>query len=197
MYTTSILIDNLYRDTEGYLETAIHTWQNLPTEVLMKQPSPTSWSASQCLEHLNIYGEYYLPAIEKAILKAQAEGSVPSEMFKSGWLGDYFYRLMLPNTEGVPRSKMKATKNAIPAPEHDAKAVVAKFIDQQEKILLLLEQARIVNMSKIRIPISISRWIRLKLGDTFLFLIAHNQRHIAQLERALKAANVKPQNVEF
>ena len=104
---------------------------------------------------------------------------------------------MLPDTEGVPRSKMKAPKNAIPAPEHDARAIVAKFIDQQEKMLLLLEQARIVNISKIRIPISISRWIRLKLGDTFLFIIAHNQRHIAQLERALKATKVKPQNVKF
>lgn len=187
MYTTSILIDNLYRDTEGYLETAIQTWQNLPTHVLMKQPRPMSWSASQCLDHLNIYGDYYLPAIEKAILKAQWKGSVPNETFKSGWLGDYFYRLMLPNTEGVPRSKMKAPKNAIPAPEHHAKAIVAKFIDHQEKMLLLLEQAKTVNISKIRIPISISKWVRLKLGDTFLFLIAHNQRHIAQLERALNS----------
>ena len=185
MYTTSVLIDNLYRDTEGSLEKAINTWQNLPSDVLMKQPLPTSWSASQCLEHLNFYGQYYLPAIEKAILKAQAKGSKANTHFKSGWLGDYFYRLMLPNTEGVTRSKMKSPKNAIPSPEHDAKVIVAEFIDQQEKLLLLLEQARTVNMGKIRIHISISPFIRLKLGDTFLFLIAHNQRHILQLERAL------------
>jgi DinB superfamily len=186
MYTTSALIDNLYRNTEGYLEKAINIWQNLPVDVLMKQPSPTSWSASQCLEHLNIYGQYYLPAIEKAILKAQSKRSKPDAHFRSGWLGNYFYRLMLPNTEGVPHSKMQSPKNAIPSPEHDARVIVTEFINQQEKLLLLLEQARTVNISKIRIPISISPFIRLKLGDTFLFLIAHNQRHILQLERALR-----------
>lgn len=185
MYTTSILIDNLYNTTEGILEKAIQTWQNLPANTLMKQPSPDSWSASQCLEHLNIYGRYYLPAIENAILKAQTKGSQAQNTFKSGWLGNYFYHQMLPNTEGVVRSKMKSPKNAIPSPQHDAKAVVAEFIEQQEKLLQLLEQARTVNLGQIRIPISISRWVRLKLGDVFLFLIAHNQRHIAQLERAV------------
>ena len=186
MYTTSVLIDNLYRNTEGYLDKAINTWQNLPVEVLMKQPTPDSWSASQCLEHLNIYGRYYLPAIEKAILIAQKKGSKSQATFKSGWLGNYFYNLMKPKNDGSISSKMKAPKHSIPPPEHDAKSIVAEFIDQQEKILQLLEQARNVNIAHIRIPISIMQWLRLKLGDTFLFLIAHNERHIAQLERALK-----------
>lgn len=187
MYTSSVLIDDLYRTTEGILDKAIQSWQNLPSDVLMKQPAPDSWSASQCLEHLNIYGRHYIPEIEKAIKKAQSNGSKPTLHFKSGWFGAYFYRLMLPDTEGVPRSKMKAPKNAIPTPQHDARTIVAEFIDQQESLLRLLEQARTVNLTSIRIPISISRWIRLRLGDTFLFVIAHNQRHVAQLERALSS----------
>ena len=63
-------------------------------------------------------------------------------------------------------------------------------------MLLLLHQARRINLAKIRIPISIATYIRLKLGDVFMFLIAHNIRHIKQAERAIAAAKVLLQNGE-
>jgi hypothetical protein len=63
--------------------------------------------------------------------------------------------------------------------------VVAEFIEQQEHLLGLIEQARQVNIGSIRLPISLSKLICLKLGDTFLFLTAHLERHILQAERAL------------
>jgi hypothetical protein len=183
MYQTTVLLDNLYQKTESFLEEAIREWQLLPAEQLNKQPAPNAWSAAQCLEHLNVYGRYYLPALKKAINNAKKP---PSPTYKSGWLGDYFYHLMLPNTEGALKSKMKAPKNAVPPVELDSAAVIAEFIEQQEQLLQLLEQARVVNLASIRIPISLTKWIRLKLGDTFLFVIAHNERHILQASIALK-----------
>jgi hypothetical protein len=73
----------------------------------------------------------------------------------------------------------KAFKGHIPAKELDAYAVVAEFIKQQEEMLALLRAAdtRAINA---RIPISISSLIRLKTGDVFRFLIAHNERHVQQ-----------------
>jgi hypothetical protein len=183
MYQTTVLLDNLHQKTESFLEKAVREWQSMPAEQLNKQPAPNAWSAAQCLEHLNVYGRYYLPALKTAINKAEKS---PSPTYKSGWLGDYFYRLMLPNTEGSIKSKMKAPKNAVPPAELDAAAVIAEFIEQQEQLLQLIEQARTVNLASIRIPISLTKWIRLKLGDTFLFVVAHNERHIRQAERALK-----------
>ena len=181
MYQTNVLLDNLYQKTESFLEKAVQNWQLLSDEQLNKQPAPDSWSAAQCLEHLNIYGRHYLPEIEKAIEKSGKS----AETFKSGWLGDYFYRLMLPNTEGSLKSKMNAPKNAIPPVKLDSRAVLAEFIAQQERLLQLIDRARSVNIGALRVPISLSKWIRLKLGDTFLFLTAHLERHILQIERVL------------
>jgi DinB superfamily len=183
MYQTTVLLDNLYQKTESFLENAIREWQLLPAEQFNRQPAPNAWSAAQCLEHLNVYGRYYLPELKKAIGKAAKQ---PTATYKSGWLGDYFYRLMLPNTEGGLKSKMKAPKNAIPPVQLNAAAVIAEFIEQQEQLLQLIEQARAVNIGSVRIPISLTKWIRLKLGDTFLFVTAHNERHILQASRALK-----------
>ena len=185
MYKTKVLLDELYTQTEYFLEKAVQNWQNMPLDSFHKKPAPTAWSAAQCLEHLNIYGRYYLPALEKAIAKAEHNGYQSDDTFKSGWLGNYFYNLMLPNTEGVLKKKMKAPTNAVPTEKPDARAMIAEFIDQQERMLQLIERARKVNLSKVRVPISIMQWLKLKVGDTFLFMAAHHDRHILQAERSL------------
>jgi len=180
------LLESLHRQTEIFLQKAISEWQMLPPEILSAQPAG-QWSAAQCLEHLNIYGRYYLPAIEKAIREEKRKGSRPADLFRPGWLGDYFAKLMRPLPGGRLKSKMKSPKNAVPSPQPDARAMLAEFIDQQEKLQQLLTGAAGVDINRIRIPISIAPWLRLKLGDTFLFLTAHIERHLLQAERAIDA----------
>ncbi|MBK7938259.1 MAG: DinB family protein [Lewinellaceae bacterium] len=179
------LLENLTRQTEGFLQKAVSEWQMLPPEALSAQASAAQWSAAQCLEHLNIYGRYYLPAIEKAIRAAGQKRNRPVEKFRSGWLGDYFVQLMRPKPDGYLKSKMKSPKNAVPAQHPDPRAMLAEFIDQQETMLKLLDAAASVNLNRVRIPISIAPWLRLKLGDTFLFMTAHIERHLLQAERAI------------
>jgi hypothetical protein len=65
--------------------------------------------------------------------------------------------------------------------------VLDEFAEQQQMILELLETARTKNLRSIRIPISISKLIKLTLGDTFRFVIAHHQRHFVQIENTLAA----------
>lgn len=184
---TSQFLENLHRQTETFLQKSIGEWQMLPPETLAAKASPEHWSAAQCLEHLNIYGRYYLPAIEKAIGEARQRGSRPATDFRSGWLGGYFARLMRPQAEGALKSKMKSPKNALPSTAPDPRAMLAEFIDQQEKMLQLLAAAAAVDINRARVPISLAPWIRLKLGDTFLFVTAHIERHLLQAERAVGA----------
>ncbi|MGN6210956.1 DinB family protein [Parafilimonas sp.] len=182
------LIALLEEQTESILNIAVQQWQMTPVSVFKQQPSPGSWSAMQCLGHLNAYGRYYLPAIERAIDMARLKHQPAVETFTPGWLGNYFTKLMLPGKDGIPVKKMKAPKDYTIINEGNSDAVIAEFINQQEKILLLLQQARHVDLNKIRIPVSIAKFIKLKLGDVFMFLIAHNLRHVKQTERAIAAA---------
>lgn len=171
------LLHSLERRVEAHLNIVIGAFQNLPPERLLQQAPGGGWSIAQCLEHLNSYGRYYIPRMRQAVNNApDAEALV----FKSSWLGDYFTRLMQP---GVHARKMKAPKGHIPPAALDPARVTAEFIAQQEALLLLLRQAEKKDIGKIRIPISISRWIRLKLGDTLGFLVAHNERHLQQAQR--------------
>jgi hypothetical protein len=191
-YSSKELLENQQQQTEQLIRKAVGEWQNAPVQLLNKIPAEGGWSAAQCMEHLNIYGRYYLPAIENAIKKARLSNNTAVKSFKSGWLGNYFTRLMLPGEQGQVEKKMKTPANAQPPKQLDATKVVAEFIDQQERLLQLLNAATDINLNAVRIPISIAKFIRLKLGDVFMFLIAHNLRHVIQAERAMHG--IQPAN---
>lgn len=187
-YLTKQFISDLTAQTESFLNKAVSEWQTIPHHRFAYKAAPGAWSANQCLSHLNSYGRYYYPQIEKALAKTNSNAT---GLFTAGWLGNYFTQLMKPAPNGVPSKKMKAPKDHDPDNATASHLVIAEFIEQQEKLLLLLRKAEQVNLNEVRIPISIAKWIRLKLGDTFHFLVVHNYRHVLQADRALKAAQVE------
>ena len=183
-YTTDGLLGQLEEQTEKLLVLATENWQMLPPACFAAQPVPGSWSAAQCLEHLNGYGDYYLPLLTQAIRQAEAQ-KLFSKTFSPGMLGNYFTRLMEPAADGRPAKKMKTFRKHDPLPDIDPDKAIARFISQQETLLALLESAKGLDLGRPCIPVSIAPFLRLKTGDTFRFIVAHNRRHSAQAQRAL------------
>lgn len=175
------LLSTLEQETEKHLTEAVRVFQNLPEKTLLKPAANGGWSIAQCLAHLNSYGRFYLPAIAHAL--DHPAGNTSNENFKSGWLGNYFTKMMQP---GSSVKKYRSPKDHSPVADLNAAAVIAEFIEQQERLIIQLRKAKAVNISATRVPVSISKWVRLKLGDTFRFLIAHNERHLLQAKRHLK-----------
>lgn len=174
------LLDRLETRVENHLQEAIRVFQNTPSQTLLKPAANGGWSIAQCLAHLNVYGQYYLPAIKNGLTRYN--GKPAPDTFTSTWLGSYFTRMMEPDTG---KMKVKAFKDYTPQPDLDAYAVVAEFIQQQEELIGYLKSARTADLNKIKIPVSIVKWLKLRLGDVFGFLIAHNERHLQQAKRNL------------
>ena len=183
-FSTPQLLDSLEKETLAFLNDAISRWQVMPDSLFSLQPSDGGWSAKQCLAHLNSYGDYYLPAIEKAIARARQQKSSPHPLYKPGWLGNYFTNMMQPAANGRPAKKIKAFKKYIHGNEEAGYKVVAAFIDQQEKMLALIAAAGNIHLGRTRTGISIAPAITLQLGDVFRFITAHNKRHLLQAARA-------------
>lgn len=170
------------------IETAIkEQLSGLTPSVLLQAPEPGKWSIAQCLEHLNGYGRYYIPHLEAAISKGEQLKAIAPATFRSSWLGNYFTNLMKPKEDGTLKSKMQSPKDHRPAPALDAAAVLQESLHQQQQLMRLLQRAEKINLQTLKVPISISRWIKLSAGDTFRFLIAHEQRHILQALRVKSA----------
>jgi len=180
-FNSRSLVDSLQVDVRSLILQA-NQLRSFPAYLLRKQPGFRQWSPAQILEHLNIYARHYIHALEEGLHLNQQPATA---QFHSGWLGNYFTKMMLPAENNTVKNKMKAPKNAIPASQPDAVAQVEEFRQHQYHLLNLLEIARNANLSSIRIPTTLHKQIRLKLGDTFRFFIAHEQRHFVQLQNAL------------
>lgn len=147
-------------------------------------PGQGSWSAAQVIAHLNSYNRYYLPQIEKGIAMARKQSGRPSNEFKPGWLGNYFTRMMKPGKNGEIANRMQSPKDHRPLQGLMPEGVVEEFIRGEKLLIEFLHIAGGLDIGRVRIPISVSRIIKLKLGDVFHFLIAHQQRHFVQLKNA-------------
>lgn len=146
-------------------------------QILKWKETPASWNILECLEHLNLYSDFYIPQIESKIKNSKTK---PENHFKSGVLGSYFTKSMLPKEK---LNKMKTFKDKNPLNSKLDKSVIDKFINQQIELLALLDQSKNISLNKVKIPISISKILKLKLGDTFQFLINHIIRHLHQIEK--------------
>ncbi len=156
---------------------AVQTFKELSDQQLNLKATDDSWSILECIEHLNRYGDFYIPEIQNRLDKSNHKAS---SAFKSGLLGNYFAKSMLPK---VKLNKMKTFASMNPNNSVLHKDVLDTFIYQQEQILDLLAKAKKTNMTKVKTSISISKLIKLRLGDTFRVVIYHNLRHIEQAQR--------------
>ncbi len=172
------LLDTLEDRVNTHLDAAVRVYQNMHSDLLLKPAADGGWSIAQCLEHLNRYGNYYIPLIRRGL--GRQDRCVQGGSFKSSFIGGYFTRLMDPDTG---KKKIKAFKDYKPDWDLDAHAVVAEFIRQQEVLLICLQWARKADLNKPRIPVSIMKWLKLRLGDVLQFVIAHDERHMRQAQR--------------
>lgn len=175
------LLESLKKDVEVLLDCADFFRNEI--DALLIPPVPGKWSIAQILEHLNSYGRIYLPQIDKAISASQ---STRVAWFNSGLWGNYFTNMMKPKDVFDVRNKMKAFKAHTPDNKLSPEKVLDEFVEQQHKLLQLLEMAKLRDLNSIKVPLSITTLIKLKLGDTFRFLIGHEQRHFVQARNAIK-----------
>ncbi|MDI9309025.1 MAG: DinB family protein [Limnohabitans sp.] len=176
-------ISQLKKELTNHIDKAIqltHKLQQLSLEELTWRESPKSWNILECIEHLNRYGGFYLSEIEKEIIASKYDFESD---FKSGWLGNYFAESMLPNAKN---KAMKTFKNKNPLGASLDRSVIEVFFNQQQQLLLLFKDAETVSWNKTKVKISIAKWIKIRLGDTFRFMIYHNTRHCNQIGKILK-----------
>lgn len=172
------LIEDLMERTKKALE-EVEQLKKLPLEQLNWKEDSQTWSVLECIEHLNLYGDFYIPEIRRRIAAASKANN---PIFKSGLLGNYFAKMMLP-TDNM--KKMKTLRDKNPNGSQLDISTLDRFRQQQQDLMTLLNQGKNVDLTKTRTSISISSLIKLRLGDTFRVVVYHNQRHMAQVHGIL------------
>lgn len=153
-------------------------------------PNPGVWSVAQVLAHLNEYGSYYHPTITKR-LEVTRFTTNTKEAFISSPLGRSAWKSMKLGKANNVKRKFNSPKEYDPVlhPSIVKGNDFETFIGQQNEFLAIVEKSKDVNIRRVKVPISISKIIRLRLGDALLFITYHNQRHVQQIINLTSSVN--------
>jgi hypothetical protein len=173
------LITELLDRTE-LIKASTHPFLRLSNEQLQQGPGPGKWCIAEIFGHLNITHDFYIRSILSRITLAP---DVNQDSYRSGWLGDWVYERIMPRPDGSV-FKMKAMRAHCPGSEiEDGKEVLESFLRKCDAIDDILRHVSTKDLQRIRIPLSVSRLVSLRLGDCLRFLVAHAERHLLQAQR--------------
>ncbi|CAM1344323.1 DinB family protein [Tenacibaculum amylolyticum] len=179
VFKTNELIQELQDYVQSHIA-YVTFLQSKSKEDLQSKRDDKTWSAIECIEHLNRYATFYNQEIRKRL---STSTTTKISVFKSGYWGNKFALDMLPK-ERMKKMKTFKSKNPIYSRLNTDK-VVQDFLELQEELLELLESAKEKDLTNIKTAITLPI-LKFRLGDTFRFVIYHNERHIVQAKRALK-----------
>lgn len=193
------------QDSQKFLdeEQAIVSEQKMVIDVLLEglgpdqlcwQPQAGKWSIVQCIDHMNIATELYLRQMEVLIPKAIARDKKPRTSFVSGFWGKRLPGMFAPQSSGRIKWKMKTTRSFRPKADPEGQQeVIGRFRDNLDLLSRLLEEARDADLQSNRVVSALGSMLKLRLGDAFRFVNAHNARHILQAQRVREAMESSPE----
>jgi hypothetical protein len=178
--TTQWVLHEVATITERNIQLLKTKYANYSDKQLNWKPNPQTWSLIENFAHLNEYAGFYHAAFLRRI--ATTRFRIPREQFASSPLGRSAWVSMKLGKQNNIKRKFNAPKAYNPTihPEIVHENGVQLLLAGQQELLQVLEASIAVNMRKVKVPISISKIIRLRLGDALLFVAYHNERHMQQ-----------------
>lgn len=193
-FSTSELISSLKGITENNLKLLKQKFSHLSDNQKNWRPNKGSWSLNEIFAHLNEYSKFYHPAISEKIEKTKFDE--PKDIFISSPLGRSAWKSMKLGRANNVKRKFNAQKGYNPTVDtYLVKDNTFEEINNyQTELLTILDNSLYVNLRKVKVPISISRIVRLRLGDALMFVIYHNERHMQQALKVIGHSNFPKKN---
>lgn len=146
------------------------------------RPAPDAWSISECVAHLTMSTDPYLPSFEAAIHRPGArDGRMPARMRRdiTGWL-------LSSTLEPPARVKVPTAAAFIPDAARPKAEVVAAFDRSQCALIALVREADGVDLTRVKVTSAFNAKMRYSLWSALRITTAHQRRHLWQAERVLE-----------
>jgi hypothetical protein len=174
------LIAELLDRTE-LVKASTQPFLRLTDEQLNFKTVPGKWSIAEIYGHLDITLDIFIRSI---LGRTTLAPDVPSETYRSGWLGELLYSLTIPRPDGSV-FRMKTLKSyRAPGFTKNAHEVLEAFLRKCDDMDDILRHIATKDMQRIKIPF-LYPFIHLRLGDNLRCLVAHSERHLLQAQRVM------------
>lgn len=146
------------------------------------RPNPGSWSAAECLSHLSLSTELFLPVLRQAIDDGKAKGLKSAKKPSMDMIG----RVLRWFLEPPIRSRVKTTAPFVPKAVRAKAEAFGEFSSLQSKLIDLLHESEGLDLKKIKIVSPFDKRVRYNLYSAFRIVVAHQRRHLWQAEKAVE-----------
>ena len=143
--------------------------------------TPRDWSAAECIAHLSLSTEQFLPVLQKAIDEAQ----------KKGWKSqkkpamDVVGRALRWFLEPPIRKRVKTAGRFVPRSARAKAEAFGEFATLQSKLVDAVHAAEGLDLRKIKVTSPFDRRVKYNLYSAFKIVVAHQRRHLWQAEQAV------------
>jgi hypothetical protein len=140
-------------------------------------PGPGVWSIGQCIDHLCVANDVYLPAMSAAL--ARRPHAVVNEIIP-GWFGRWFIRKYIDPSPGTRRARAprKITPRAAVDPY-----ILDRFLATNQEVREFIVRASHHDVNRIRFSNPFVPLLRFTVGTGLEILTTHQRRHLLQAER--------------
>lgn len=171
----------------NHLLNQVRTLQSLDDSTLQFQEEE-KWNLIQVIEHLNLAYLDYKPKFDKTVPLLQHSKREEAYFLVRG-IKKIFIQGQKPK-EGKRRFKMKTFKKMDPQSAKNSseiKAVFDRFDQYYGELKAHIIACRGKHMKQLKITSAIGPLLKFYLPEAFEFLLAHAERHWAQIEELKKA----------
>ncbi len=185
-YNVDTVIDELLKLSETQTQYVDERIQGLPKFDLEWRPGPYRWNILEVMEHLNRFGEFYLPKFLHAV--RWPDQLRKAGTYRSGFLARAAFKRIRP-VNGVVLNKTRSLKKNNPFLRILDRGVIDEHLEQQKQFRQVLEKSRSLDLSKNRIPTMVGKWLKMNMGDSLRIHGYHTERHYVQLDNLVKKSN--------
>lgn len=177
--------DELRAQFNGIVERARALGERSDLAMLGRRPRSESWSAAECLTHLNLSADPYLAVWRPALRALQDQSRRGSTL--NGYRRDFWGWSLAWVLEPPPRFRFPTTQPFQPVDVGAVETVVPAFLERQRRILEVLDSADGLPVDAIKITSPFDARVRYSIWSSFCVTASHERRHLWQAERALDA----------
>jgi hypothetical protein len=157
----------------------------LPEERWSARSVPTAWSVAECVAHLNLTSQAYLPLLREALDRARAIGGPAPARYRMDLVG----RLValaagpMPRLGGVHFGRSKTPPAFVPSGVLPRAHLLAEFDRLQDAQIAFATEADGLPLGAVKVSSPFDPRARYNLYSCFVILPRHQQRHLEQAER--------------
>lgn len=157
---------------------------NIPDDAWEERTEPAHWSVAECVAHLNLTSEAYIPRIRAAIAEARAMTAPKATEYKKDLAGGFFAMMVgpIPMLGKIRIGKVKTTKDFVPAGSHPKQITLTTFRHDQDLLIELVREGDGLPLDKVKIKSPFGEKISYNCYSAFVILHRHEHRHLDQAQ---------------